>query len=316
MDFPPTMPYTQLQPEQIGIKPPAYQISNDVRLGTVKLQIADLERSLDYYQKAIGFQVKSRDDTPNKRSALLTTLGGDVLLELVEKPGVRFAPHRGRLGIYHFALLLPTQGDLGRFLANALTFGHVGQSDHHYSEATYLVDPDGITIEVYRDRPRDKWRVTKEGEVFGGSDPLDLAALKEAAGQQPWQGLPAGTIIGHLHFYVGDLQHAEAFYHKGLGFAKMTWNFPGALFMGANGYHHHIGCNTWAAGSNPSTDDDARLLTWDLILPNQTELGLLEENLKHFGFETTAIKGGFSCTDAWGIRVCCKINQVHPQMAY
>ncbi len=316
MNFPPTVPYTQLAPEQIGVKPHAFQIPDDVRLGVVKLQIADLERSLEYYQKVIGFNVKSRDDTPNKRSALLATLGADVLLELVEKPGVRFAPHRGRLGIYHFALLLPTQGDLGRFLANALTFGHVGQSDHHYSEATYLVDPDGITIEVYRDRPRETWRVTKEGEVFGGSDPLDLAALNEAAGQESWQGVPSGTIMGHLHFYVGDQQQAQAFYHEGLGFDKMTWNFPGALFMGANGYHHHIGCNTWAAGSNPSTDDDARLLTWDLILPDQRQLELLEENLKHFGFETTTIEGGFSCTDPWGIRVCCKTAHSQISVAY
>jgi catechol 2,3-dioxygenase len=306
MNFPPTVPYTQLVPEEIGVQPPRYQISNDVQLGIVRLQIADLERSLEYYQKVIGFKVKSRDDTLGNRSARLATLGGEVLLELVEKPGVRFAPHRGRLGIYHFALLLPARGDLGRFLANALTFGHVGQSDHHYSEATYLVDPDGITIEVYRDRPRAEWRVTKEGEVFGGSDPLDLAALNEAAGQEPWQGLPNGTIMGHLHFYVGNLQQAEAFYHAGLGFSKMTWNFPGALFMGANGYHHHIGSNIWAAGSNPSTDDDARLLTWDLLLPDQTQLGLLEQNLKHFGVEITAIEGGFSCSDAWGIRVCCK----------
>jgi catechol 2,3-dioxygenase len=316
MNFPPTIPYTQLAPEQVGVKPPAFQLPADVCHGIVRLQIADLERSLDYYQKVIGFKIKSRDDTLANRSALLATLGGTVLLELVEKPGVRFAPHRGRLGIYHFALLLPSQGDLGRFLANALTFGHVGQSDHHYSEATYLVDPDGITIEVYRDRPRAEWRVTGEGEVFGGSDPLDLAALKKAAGEQLWQGLPVGTIMGHLHFYVGDLQQAANFYHAGLGFRKMTWNFPGALFMGAGGYHHHIGCNIWAAGSNPSSDDDARLLTWDLILPDQTQLGLLEQNLKHFGFTTEAIEGGFSCSDAWGIRVCCKTSQHHSEMPY
>jgi catechol 2,3-dioxygenase len=313
MNLPPTVPYTQLKPEQIGLKPPAFRLPDTIRLGVIRLQIADLERSLEYYQKVIGFKVKTRIETPQKRSAQLATLDGQVLLELVEKPGVRFAPHRGRLGIYHFALLLPTRGDLGRFIAQALAQGvHVGQSDHHYSEATYLVDPDGISIEVYCDRPRAEWRVTNEGEVFGGSDPLDLAALKEAAGQEPWQGLPAGTIMGHLHFYVGDLQQAERFYHAGLGLTKMTWNFPGALFMGANGYHHHIGCNIWAAGSNPSTDDDARLLTWDLLLPDQVQLELLEQNLKHFGFETTTIEGGFSCSDAWGIQVCCKTTQVHP----
>jgi catechol 2,3-dioxygenase len=306
MDLPPTIPYTQLSLEEIGIKSPAFQLPDNIQLGVVRLQIANLERSLEYYQKVIGFKIKNRDDTPNKRSAQLATLDGQVLLELVEKPGVRFAPHRGRLGIYHFALLLPTRGDLGRFLAHALALGHVGQSDHHYSEATYLVDPDGISIEVYRDRSRNEWKVTADGEIIGGGDPLNLAALKEEAGDQPWQGLPSGTIMGHLHFYVGDLAQAEAFYHEGLGFSKVGWRYPSALFVSVNGYHHHIGCNTWAAGSAPSTDEDARLLTWDLVLPDQAQLELLKENLKHFGFETTTIENGFSCTDPWGIRVCVK----------
>jgi catechol 2,3-dioxygenase len=312
MNLPPTIPYTQLKLEQIGIKPPAFQIPDNVHLGVVRLQIADLERSLDYYQKVIGFTVKNRNDTPNKRSARLCTADGTVLLELVEKPGVRFAPHRGRLGIYHFALLLPTRGDLGRFIAQALAQGvHVGQSDHHYSEATYLVDPDGISIEIYRDRPRDEWKVTRDGEVFGGSDPLKLAELQDAAGEQSWQGLPAGTIMGHLHFYIGDLEEAEGFYHVGLGFPKMTWNFPSALFVGANGYHHHIGLNTWAAGSAPSGEDDARLLSWDLVLADEKTLELLLENLNQLGFETTAIENGFLCTDPWGIRVCCKTSENH-----
>jgi catechol 2,3-dioxygenase len=303
MNLPPTIGYTQLNLEQIGIKPPAFKLPDNVRLGIVTLQIADLERSLEYYQKVIGFTVKSRNDTPNKRSAQLMTLGGQVLLELVEKPGVRFAPHRGRLGIYHFALLLPTRGDLGRFLAHALALGHVGQSDHHYSEATYLVDPDGISIEVYRDRPRDEWKVTPDGEVIGGGDPLDLAALQGAAGDQSWQGLPIGTMMGHLHFYVGDLVEAERFYHAGLGFSKVGWSHPTALFVSANGYHHHIGMNTWAVGSAPSTNDDARLLTWELVLPDDTTLNLVVNNLKQVGFVVTPVKGGFLSTDSWGIRV-------------
>jgi catechol 2,3-dioxygenase len=312
MNLPPTLPYFQLRPEQIGIKPPAFQLPDNIRLGVVKLQIADLERSLDYYQKVIGFQIKTRNDTPNNRSAQLATLDGNVLLELVEKSGVRFAPHRGRLGIYHFALLLPTRGDLGRFLAQALAQGvHVGQSDHHYSEATYLVDPDGISIEVYRDRPREEWKVTADGEVIGGSDPLKLAELQDAAGDQNWQGLPPGTIMGHLHFYVGDLEEAEGFYHTGLGFSKMTWNFPSALFVGANGYHHHIGLNTWAAGSAPSGEDDAGLSHWDLLLPDETTLELLVENMKIFGYNVTSIENGFCCTDPWGIRVCLTTSKNH-----
>jgi catechol 2,3-dioxygenase len=305
MTLPPTIPYLELPAEQIGVQAPGHKAPNDIRIGQVTLQIADLERSLAFYQNVLGFQVLSR----NANQAQLGTSDGNVLLELHEKPGVRFAPHRGRLGIYHFALLLPSRGDLGRFLAQALAQGvHVGQSDHHYSEAMYLVDPDGISIEVYRDRPREEWRVTSEGEVIGGGDPLDHDALKEAAAAQAWQGLPVGTILGHLHFYVGDLEPAARFYHTGLGLAKMTWNFPGALFLGANGYHHHIGLNTWAAGSAPSSDNDARLLTWDLILPDQASLNASKASLEQAGFTVTLENGIPHSSDPWGIVVRLKLQ--------
>ncbi len=297
----PTIPYLELPAKQIGVQAPRHRAS-DIRIGQVTLQVADLERSLAFYRRVLGFQILNRSDM----QAQLGTPDGNVLLELHEKPGVRFAPHRGRLGIYHFALLLPTRGDLGRFLAQALAQDvHVGQSDHHYSEATYLMDPDGISIEVYRDRPRNEWRVTSEGEVIGGGDPLDQNALKEAAGGHTWQGLPVGTILGHLHFYIGDLEQAARFYHEGLGFAKMTWNFPGALFLGANGYHHHIGLNTWAAGSAPSGDDDARLLTWDLILPDQASLNATKDSLEQAGFTVVLERSSDPC----GIEVRLKLEK-------
>ncbi len=304
MNVPPTVPYAELPPERIGIRPPRFQLPDKARLGLVSLQIADLERSLEFYQRVIGFTVLSRDDTPGARVARLGIEGRTALLELREKRGVNPAKHRGRLGLYHLALLLPSRGDLGRFLAHALGTGaHVGQSDHLYSEATYLVDPDGISLEVYADRPRSTWRVTPQGELIGGLDPLDTEALKIAAGDLSWTGLPLGTTVGHLHFYVGDLEEAARFYHAGLGFAKMSWNFPSALFLGVNGYHHQIGVNTWAAGSLPSSDDDARLLNWELILPDQQSLRDLQANLEATGFSLEVAECDFTAQDAWGIRV-------------
>ncbi|MFC4640411.1 VOC family protein [Deinococcus hohokamensis] len=309
MNFPPTIPYLNLPADQIGQNPARHTLPGTVQLSTVTLQIANLDASLDFYTRVLGLTVHQQGEQSGQRTARLGTPDGHVLLELREKSGVKYAPHRGRLGIYHFALLLPSQGDLGRFVAHALGLGvHVGMGDHHYSEATYLKDPDGISIEVYRDRPREDWQVTEGGEIVGRGDPLDLEALKVAAGATPWTGLPDGTTIGHMHFYIGDISEGERFYHAGLGFPKVTWSFiaPSGLFVGAGGYHHHIGLNTWAAGSAPSGPDDARLLTWDLILPDQATLDRTVHSLRAEGFEVNDTPEGLLANDPWGITVRLK----------
>jgi catechol 2,3-dioxygenase len=287
-----------------GIGTPGFRLPAEVRIGAVALQVADLERSLSFYEKVLGFRLIAREDTPGGRSARLGAQGDErVLLELREKPGVRSVPRRGRLGIYHFAVLLPTRQDLARFLRHATALGvHIGSSDHLVSEALYLVDPDGITVEVYRDRPRGEWTY-QNGEVVAGILPLDVEDLLAAAGDQPWRGLPAGTTIGHMHFYVGEIPPAEAFYHTALGFDKIAWSMPGMLFVSAGGYHHHVGLNTWAAGSPVATDDDARLLFWELVLPDRPTTEAAAESLRRAGVGVTASDGAFLARDPWGISV-------------
>lgn len=274
-------------------------------MGTVSLQVADLERSLEFYQGVIGFELLSTFESGGPRLAQLGATGSDqVLLELREKPGVRPAPRSGRLGIYHFAVLLPSRSDLGRFLRHAYGKGvRMGQADHLYSEATYLTDPDGIEVEVYRDRPRDEWMLAADGEIIGSTEPLDAPSVAAAAGPEVWKGLPAGTTIGHMHFFVGDLEQAERFYHAALGLDKVTWHFPGALFLSAGGYHHHVGVNTWAAGSRPSSEEDARLLTWELILPDSASVEAAAERLREAGYEVTAEDADFLADDPWGITI-------------
>ena len=287
-----------------GIGAPGFRMPAEVRIGAVALQVADLDRSLGFYEKVLGFRLIAREDTPGGRSARLGAQGDEgVLLELREKPGVRSVPRRGRLGIYHFAVLLPTRQDLGRFLRHAAALGvHIGSSDHLVSEALYLVDPDGISVEVYSDRPRGEW-TDQNGEVVAGILPLDREALLVAAGDQPWHRLPEGTTIGHMHFYVGEIPPAEAFYHTALGFDKIAWSMPGMLFVSAGGYHHHVGLNTWAAGSPVATDDDARLLFWELVLPDRPTTEAAAESLRHAGLGVTASDGVFLARDPWGISV-------------
>ncbi len=128
-------------------------------------------------------------------------------------------------------------------------------------------DPDGLGLEVYADRPRAEWQV-RDGELVMATEPLDLVSLARAGGAEPWTGAPAGTTIGHMHLQVGDLAAARAFYHDGLGFDITVSRYPGALFMSAGGYHHHVAVNVWAPRARPATDADARLLEWELLVPD------------------------------------------------
>src|SRR5687767_14787200 len=139
-----------------GIAPPGYRLPDATRLGRVRLQIADLERSLAYYRDVLGLRVL---DQTGARATLGAHGDDRPLIELVDRAGASPVPRRGRLGLYHFAILLPDRGSLGRFVEHLAKAGvRAGMSDHFVSEAVYLQDPDSLGIEVYADRPRSSWR--------------------------------------------------------------------------------------------------------------------------------------------------------------
>ncbi|HET7459640.1 MAG TPA: VOC family protein [Longimicrobium sp.] len=288
------------QAGEYGLAPEGFRLLGEARIGRVRLQVADLERSLGYYQTVLGFRVLRREGG----YAALGAQGSETpLVELVEKPGARAVPRRGLLGLYHFAVLLPDRASLGRFLAHLRDLGaYAGMSDHFVSEAIYLTDPDGLGIEVYADRPRDAW-MQRGRELAMATEPLDGEAVIRAGGGQPWTGMPAGTTIGHVHHYVGDIEEAARFYHQGLGFDLVVWSYPGALFVSAGGYHHHVGMNTWAAGSPVATDDDARLLHWELLVPRADAADAVAESLRAAGFQPEPADGGWTARDPWGIAV-------------
>lgn len=283
-----------------GIAPDGFRLPGATHVGRVRLLVADLARSIAYYETVIGLRVLSREDGV----ASLGPMDDDtVLLELHEKPGARPVSRRGLIGLYHFAILLPTRAALGRFVRHLAKLGaYAGMSDHYVSEAVYLQDPDGLGIEVYADRPRSTWRIDNR-QLAMASDPLNVADLLAAAGEEPWTGAPAGTTIGHIHLYVRDLEAASTFYHTGLGFDKIVWSYPGALFMSAGGYHHHLGTNTWAAGAPLPTEDDARLLEWELIVPTTSTVDAAAESLAERGFAVERRGAAAVARDPWGTPV-------------
>ena len=302
----PSVPYPAVPAERIGRYAGVFHAPAQARIGTVTLQVADLARSLAFYQGVIGFRLLPAPAGSAASGRAYLGAAGDerVLLALVEKPGVRPAVQRGRLGLYHTAVLLPSRADLGRFLRHALALGvHVGSSDHRFGEALYLVDPDGLSVEVYRDRSRPEWRVLENGEILSANEPLQRDAVLAASGEQPYDGLPVGTTLGHVHFYVGDVAQALPFYAAGLGLAQTLWRVPGANFVSAGGYHHHVGLNAWAAGSPVSTDEDARLLTWEWLLPDAASLAATVDSLQQAGVTSNADGDAYLATDPWGITV-------------
>ena len=270
-----------------------------LRLGQVRLQVGELARSLEYYTTVLGLQVRELTAS----SATLAAADGTTLVELFAVPGTRAVQPHGRLGLYHFAILLPDRAALGRFLAHmARTGTRIGASDHLVSEAIYLRDPDGLGIEVYADRARASWRHV-DGQIEMATAPLDAESVIAAGGDVPWSGMPAGTVMGHLHLHVADIEAASRFYHETLGLDRTVWNYPGALFLSAGGYHHHLGLNTWAGAHAASpAEDEARLLHWRMVLPLD-DARSAATRLGAAGHDVAEGAGEWVAHDPWGTRL-------------
>ncbi|HEX6068425.1 MAG TPA: VOC family protein [Longimicrobiaceae bacterium] len=288
-----------------GIAPEGYRLPAATALGPVRLQVTDLERSVDYYGRVLGLRLTRRGGG----SATLGAHGDDrSLVELQEHRDAAPVPMHGRLGLYHFAILLPTRADLGRLLRHLAEVGErAGASDHHVSEALYLRDPDGLGIEVYADRPRSAW-ATNGRELRMETAPMDAPDLLREAGSASWTGMPAQTTIGHVHLHVGDLEQAAAFYHQALGMDKVVWSYPGALFLSAGGYHHHLGLNTWAAGAPPAGDADAKLLEWTIELPDAESVAAAGDSLAAAGYAAERSADGTVVTrDPWDTQLRLRV---------
>jgi len=288
-----------------GIAPPAFRLPEASHVGAVRLQVSDLRRSTEYYEQVLGLRAYAT----GRDTATLGPHGDDrPLVTLQTESGVT-ATRRGRFGLYHFAILLPTRAALGRFAAHLSVLGvRVAMADHMVSEALYLWDPDGLGIEVYADRPRTEWR-RNDRELAMATDPLDIGGLVAAGGGDTWDGAPAGTTMGHVHLHVGSLDAAEAFYHRALGFDKTVWSYAGALFLSAGGYHHHLATNTWSPGPSPSPDR-AQLLEWEVVVPADADVAAVTRSLRGAGYRADDAANGVTTVDPWGTRLRIRAKAV------
>jgi len=265
-------------------------IAPETRMGPVELSVADLERSLDYWQRTVGLRLLERENGT-------ASLGTDTeLVSLTEEPGAQ--PDLGHTGLFHVALLVPDRPSLARWLAHAAREGVqlTGLSDHAVSEAIYMRDPDHHGIEIYADRPRTLW----EGEVSRLMTTLpidvdDLLAELDDPAAEPFEGLPDGTAVGHVHLRVADIPAAVDFYNRVLGFDVMAQAGPAAAFLSAGGYHHHVGANTWESlGASPALPGSATLRHATIVVPDAAELDRVVGRVANEGQEPEPHSAGRS----------------------
>lgn len=267
-----------------------FRMPNQTHISHVHLQVSSLERALAFYRDLLGFRQASQ----NGATAMLSATGKPPYhIVLTERPGVRPKPPR-TTGLYHIAIRFPTRRALARAFRQlaAHDWPFQGAADHLVSEALYLADPDGNGLELYVDRPRDRWP-QQNGQIAMATDPLDVKGLlAEAAGDPtPWTGVHPETDIGHVHLQVSDLARAEAFYRDLLGLDVTQRGYPGALFLSAGGYHHHVGVNVWAGrGAPPPPPDAVGLLSFALQLPDEQAWRLLHRRLHESGVEAKELR--------------------------
>lgn len=267
----------------------------------VEIKVSDLQRSLTYYQEVIGFKVLHQES----HRATLTADGKTALLTIVQPETVEEKTSL-TTGLYHFAILLPTRRDLANIITHFHNNGvYFGASDHDVSEALYLNDPDNNGIEVYADRPENEWTWHFD-QVHMVTEPLKIHSILEE-GDGRWAGLPADSVMGHIHLSVSNLAAAEEFYTKGLGFEIVTRYGTQALFISTGRYHHHIGLNTWHSENAPKLGEhQVGLKTFSLRLDNEEQAATMKENLLAIGAPVNDIDGGFQTEDPSGIVVLMK----------
>ena len=240
-------------------------------VGHVHLTVADLPRMLRFYRDVLGF----REAWSDGEHTVFLSADGRYPFHLGLTTASAARPTGRTAGLYHAAFLFPDRKALGRIYQRLRTQGVRvdGASDHLVSEAVYLRDPEGNGLELYADRPRERWP-RRDGQIVMATEPLDLGNLLEAAGDtDAWTGIAPETRLGHVHLSVSDLRRAEDFYHGVLGFDVTTRDYPGAVFFSAGGYHHHLGVNIWAGtglARPPAGSPGLRYFT--VALPDREQL--------------------------------------------
>ncbi|RZT21664.1 VOC family protein [Fictibacillus sp. BK138] len=281
-------------------------IHKDTHIGNVTLKIRDLEKLIKYYTETIGLKILTRSDS----AAQLTADGIQPLLTLEGNSSLEQRPVRSA-GLYHLALLVPTRKDLANVLQHFIQSDTrlVGASNHKFSEAIYLQDPENNGIEIYRDVDRKDWVRDEKGKLPAVSEPLDVHGLLGETDNSQWKGLPEKTVMGHVHLNVTNIPEAEEFYMNVLGFEEQTRMAHHALFISAGGYHHHIALNIWnGPNAIPSPIDATGLLHYEIVVPSAEVFESLKNSLEQHNIAFIAESNQIFVKDPAGNGIIIKIS--------
>jgi catechol 2,3-dioxygenase len=280
-----------------------FTIHPNTTVGKVALAAADLPVMTRFYQEVIGLKI--REETAEQ--AVLGTFQEDIMV-LYASPGAR-QPHRAT-GLFHLAILVPDRPSLAHWLYQFLNSGYrlPGASDHGVSEALYLSDPEGNGIEIYRDRPRSEWP-SRDGGIEMFTKQLDFEGLMKESPPELWKALPDKTTLGHVHLKVHDVPESLAFYVEVLGFDITADRYPGAGFISAGGYHHHLGMNVWeSAGAPPAPPGAAGLAYYTIRLPDEAAREVVMEQVESAGLPVEETADGPLLRDPAGLAVVLEVD--------
>ncbi|ENE8217875.1 VOC family protein [Listeria monocytogenes] len=274
------------------------EISEELRLGEVVLNVGHLKEMAGFYQEVIGLKLFEE----NERMVRLGVSGSDEALLVLKKIDNAVVPEVPRIGLFHTAFLLPTRESLADVLLHLAKSGYPidGAGDHAYSEALYLHDIEGNGIEIYADRPKAEWMRDGDGNLPMVTEQVDVDSLLQIATDEPFTGMPNGTIIGHVHLQVADADKAEQFYKEALGM-KLTTAIPSARFFAAGDYHHHIGSNVWAGRNLELLQENETGLAWFTIITPDKDA--IITTLEEQGYDVKRFESTISVTDSNGIKI-------------
>lgn len=276
-------------------------LAKDIKLGTIELNVFDLELEKNFYHKVLGMEILAEDKT-----SVALGFNKNPLITLTHTAHLQKAEDK-HAGLYHFAILFESRGDLARTIhkiAKHTPQLFTGTADHLVSEAFYFNDPEGNGIELYFDRDRKLWQ-TENGQIKMASifiEPNEYLQKYIVLEEKDKE-----IKMGHFHLKVGSIKKAIEFYVDVLGF-DVTARLQGALFVSVGGYHHHFGLNSWQSEGAPKRSESLGLNKLEVILQSENELSELNDRLTKAKLEFKEIKNGLWVNDPWGNRIIFVIN--------